>query len=369
MSLRIQDPFDPNTKFLLEAVLEACNDSSEGAGAFAFASAAGVKLLVNDPTFEKFISQGAFKLVVGLDSITNIAALEVLYNASQQYEKLDAKAFHHNKKALFHPKVCWFKKPDGKGTLIAGSGNLTVGGLKGNWEAFSIYALDAAEMADVEKQWQAWLGQNVACIKELKDPAVIARASQNAAFRRALAATAPADTTPAEEAAAEAVAEAEVEEGNAIPYVGDQVLLATIPDNGNRWKQANFTRDNFHSFFGVDPGTQQRVSLYHQPAVGSLGEVESRPVVSVKSNNHRLELGAAAGLEYPTSDRPIGVFLRVATRTFHYMLLMPGEAHHQKVKSILVGKYSAQANQLPRTVMKVEDLQPLWPESPLWQAD
>lgn len=368
MELRIQDPFDPNTKFLLEALLEGCQDAIEGAGAFAFASAAGIKLLFNDPTFEHFINAGSFKLVVGLDAITNNASLNVLQNSSHLHNNLVIRAFHHNKKVLFHPKVCWFKKVDGNGVLISGSGNLTVGGLKGNWEAFSVNILTVHQMLIIEQQWNEWVSKNSKYLKDLTDPSVVARASQNTVIRKLTTPSSSIDQVPLEEAIAEATAEVETEENVPKSYIGDQVLIATI-GGGNRWKQANFTRDNFHSFFGANPGTQQRLSLYYRSNDGTLGEIESRPVVSVKSNNHRLELGAAAGIPYPVTDRPIGIFLRVATRTFHYMLLMPDDIHYQKVKAILNSKYSGPRIQLPRVVLEAKEFENIWPESPLWQTN
>ena len=48
---------------------------------------------------------------------------------------------------LFHPKFC-FTKRQGGGHLIAGSGNLTEGGLLGNWEAYSVDELNAHGIAD-----------------------------------------------------------------------------------------------------------------------------------------------------------------------------------------------------------------------------
>jgi len=63
MTLFIQDPADPEAPYLLERILDACNSASTGVGAFAWATAMGLKLLLEDKTFASFMSRGAFELV------------------------------------------------------------------------------------------------------------------------------------------------------------------------------------------------------------------------------------------------------------------------------------------------------------------
>ncbi|MEK7153263.1 MAG: hypothetical protein AAB834_04905, partial [Patescibacteria group bacterium] len=85
----------------------------------------------------------------------------------------------------------------------------------------------------------------------------------------------------------------------------DEVLIAEIPKSGDRWRQANFDKQSFVDFFGAEPGNNnQRILLRNVSPEGKLGEVESRPSVSVISQNYRFELGAAAGLDYPKANAP-----------------------------------------------------------------
>ncbi|GJL85772.1 MAG: hypothetical protein DHS20C02_15470 [Micavibrio sp.] len=373
MSLIIQNPLDPSTSFLHEAILEACDGAVSGAGAFAFATAAGVRLLMEDKTFNSFLASGNFDLVVGIDAVTNLTALNAISKITGVHPSLNARAFLHEKKgSLFHPKVCWFRHTDGA-TLITGSGNLTTSGLRANWEAFSVENLSEEQANDLEQSWSDWLSNVEEQLKELDNGEVVEQATANKIIRTKK------KTTETTEGADEIQVEAEIEpivediesEGDVfLPDLADQVLIATIPNSGNRWKQANFTRENFENFFGVGLGSHQRVLLYHVSDDGKVGAEESRPVVSVESNNHRLELDAASNLDYPAGDqRPICVFLRVATRTFWYRLLMPGDANYELVSGYLGDNYPAAGNKLPRITVEASTLRALWPEFPLWSAD
>jgi hypothetical protein len=53
----IQDPAWPDSSYLLEEILIASQGATSGAGAFAFASEAGIKLLFHDSDFQKFLSK------------------------------------------------------------------------------------------------------------------------------------------------------------------------------------------------------------------------------------------------------------------------------------------------------------------------
>lgn len=66
----IQDPTSAGTIYLLEAILDASQGASSWRGIFAFASRAGVDLLIGDPQTQDFLSQSALSLLVGLDAVT-----------------------------------------------------------------------------------------------------------------------------------------------------------------------------------------------------------------------------------------------------------------------------------------------------------
>jgi hypothetical protein len=134
------------------------------------------------------------------------------------------------------------------------------------------------------------------------------------------------------------------------------VLIAEIPRSGGRWNQANFDLETFSSFFGATPGRTQRIMLTHIDSGGIPGPQEVRPGVAVKSHNYRFELEAASNLPYPSHHRPIAIFVRVATRTFRYRLLMPGTRHYGQVSEYL-GKYGLhQANRVRRMLTDIRKL-------------
>jgi hypothetical protein len=142
------------------------------------------------------------------------------------------------------------------------------------------------------------------------------------------------------------------------------VLIVEIPRSGDRWNQANFDLENYEQFFGAKRGTQRRILLQHVDANGKLGAAESRPSVAVKSHNYRFELGAASGLPYPKRLLPIAAFVRVATRTFRYRLLMPGDPDYSIARAVLENRWAGPRNQIRRISIRVNELLQVWPGAP-----
>lgn len=131
--------------------------------------------------------------------------------------------------------------------------------------------------------------------------------------------------------------------------------------------QANFSKEMFIKFFGASGTVQRSEFLYfHVRADGTLGEHEHRPPVVTKSHNFRFELRAGKGLVYPTAGRPIGLFVRVATRTFLYMLLLPGVAGHREMARLLDSQ-AAPGSIMRRIEFDAASVRAAWPGAPLWQ--
>ena len=359
MPLYIQDPDDPSTTFLFEALLQACDGATRGAGAFAWATEGGIKLLLEADVFKEFASAGEFDLVVGLDSVTNTKALEALRSAQDCLPGLTIRAFMHDRAALFHPKILWLLG-DGGGTVVVGSGNLTDGGLRGNWEGFYVDSLDESEASMLESQWSDWVDLHESNLFDLSDPEVVARAKQNRGGW-------PGGKGPAKK---KRVKESGKRVAKKAPTaaVTPSVLVAEIPASGDRWKQANFDLDNYQNFFGAKVGTQTFIFLNSVDRAGTIGPTESRPSVAVKSRNFRFELAAVGNRPYPAKGRPIGVFLRTAARTFLYQLVMPGETGHAKLSSFLNSKWHGRSDRMKRVRATRSELQNAWPNSPLLKA-
>jgi hypothetical protein len=350
----LQDPADDDSPNVLEAILEACKGATMGGGIFAFASPAGISLLFKDEEFSEFVRRSQFDLIVGLDSITSERSLELLGAEAQRSPKLAVRAFLNKRSVTFHPKFCWFSSPRG-GAAVVGSGNLTPGGLAGNWEAFAPVTMGAAEVAEVQAQWAAWKELHAPELLPVDAPAAIARARSNK--RRVIAAP------DAEEEALAAPPDPQVP--TSVSARGDDVFITELPRASNRWAQANFDLDHFRSYFHLDPGSPRRVLLWHVDPQGKIGEIEVRRSVSVRSHNFRIELAAAANLDYPSSGRPIAVFRRVGTRRFRYRLVMPSDPEFRNVARVLEQIWSGPPSRVRRITMSAAELKRRWAASPV----
>lgn len=354
MKLQIQDPKSKNAPTLHESILEACQGAINGGGAFAFVTKEGAELLLKDDYFKPLASTGTFYLLVGVDEITNVKALQTLSKLSEEFPGLTVKVFYHELGGtIFHPKFCWFRHKSG-GILITGSGNLTARGLRGNWEAFTVSYLKPKEITEIEQIWSTWIDFHAKHLKSTTDEDVLKRAAKNI-FKFV------SKGKKGKKTRVENVDTIEPQQ------LESAVLIAEIPRASTRWSQANFHKNNFINYFGMQIGnTQLRAVLQHVDDNGELGAIESRQGVSVKSRNFRLELQAATGLQYPSNGRPIAVFVCVASRTFRYMLLMPNNPHYATILSFLVSKWTGSITLAKQIVTNTEELKQVWPNSPLW---
>jgi len=348
----LQDPDDADSPSVLETLLEACADADEGGAAFAFASVRGVATLFNDKVFRKFVNRAPFDLVVGLDSITNVATLELLQEESKRYKKLNARAFLHTRKAgIFHPKFAWFRDDDG-GQSIVGSGNLTPGGLLGNWEAFSHQTYGVHDATALTKEWSEWKARHAGELKQVDDRDALARAAKNKW-----------NVIAAPDADDQIFAAPPPPTNNTN---NDDVLVAELPKAGNRWQQANFDYNTFTTFFPFHPSKTRHIVLWNvDSSTGALGPAEVRQSVAVKSQNYRIELEAGRGQNYPSGGPPILVFRRIGTKWFRYQLLMPGEPDYPTAAKIAKDLYKGPARFMRRVTLTSAELQKRWPTSPL----
>jgi hypothetical protein len=325
-TLHLQDPHWDESEYLLEALLEASDGSVGGAGAYAFASAGGIRLLFKDAMFQRFLLRSRFEVIVGMDAITDTNAIQALTSFSREFPNLTCQAFVRNEANFtFHPKISWFRRSRGA-TALTGSGNMTASGLHGNCEAFSIAELSRTELLAWEAKWQRWKLTNASNLLALDDPKVLQRGIRNRNVRRP-----PAEDT--DESIIEST-DNDLKVGRSVD-AGSNVLIAEIPRGGSRWQQGNFDLETFTSFFGATPGKTQRILLTHVKMDGTTGTLEERASISSRSQNYRFELDAARGLAYPSAGRPIVLFVRVATRMFRYRLFMPGQPGYQRVSGTL----------------------------------
>jgi hypothetical protein len=276
-----------------------------------------------------------------MDAITDVEAIKALAHFQAKYAKLSCKAFlGEDGDSIFHPKFSWFRHSSSIVSIV-GSGNLTAGGLRSNCEAFCVSKLSPREAVGWESKWSSWMRERRAELLAIDDPRVSKRAEENRRIKRLL-----------KRRQDESVSE--TDEGDLIvgPPKGAQakVLVAEIPRGGPRWQQGNFNLETFNEFFGAAPGRTQRILLGHLSIDGVRGSVEERPSIASHSQNYRFELDAGAGLEYPATGRPIAVFVRIATRTFRYRLLMPGTPGFTQARAYLQKEIGASPHRMRRHI-------------------
>lgn len=364
MAWFLQTPDSASPK-LLKNILDQCGSAVKGGAAFAFASAQGVKLLAAEPVFGKFLKAGEFTIIVGLDGITDTRALEELKKLNNSHPNFTCRLFLHSAGGcIFHPKTMWLKTPKG-GVIITGSGNLTSGGLKSNWEAMAIQALTPAEMAEAEKSWDAWLKTHKKELVDLDNEKAIEKAKANKIVRSKIRKALKKSGTEEEPTEEEVDAVEEVVEEIEEEFALNPVLIAEVPKSGSRWQQVNFDLKSYQEYFGVKKTATKYVRFHEVHPDGSLGPAEDRQSVSVVSQNFRFEVGAAHGKPYPTKGHPILVFEKTDEDKFHYVLLMPGEAEHKLIQTYLDNNYTRTSKKL-RVQMTAGDLKRAWPGSPLF---
>lgn len=359
----LQTPDGASPK-LLKNILDECGPAERGGAAFAFASAQGVKLLGGEAIFLKFLKASEFTMIVGLDAITDTRAVDELRKLNASHPNFKPKLFLHSMGgSIFHPKTMWLKTAKG-GIIITGSGNLTSGGLKSNWEATAVQVLTAAEMADAVKAWDAWLKTHKKELVDLDNEKAVEKAKANKMVRskikKALK-TPGSDEEPTEE---EIDAAGEVVEDIQDEFSLNPVLIAEAP-GGGRWKQVGFSLEAYEQFFGVTLGKKKHVRFYQVNSDGSLEPVENSESVAVKSKNYRFEIRAAQGLAYPKKGHPIVIFEKTSDSDFKYILRMPGNPEHTLIQNFLDKNYS-KSRAKRRIQITAGDLAKVWPNAPFF---
>lgn len=354
-----------------EVFLNASNNAIKGSGAFGFVTRDGLKITIEDPQFISFLKLYPFLLIVGVDEITNRKALERLSELQVSYPNLTVRVyFKPSSYTIFHPKAYWFQKSNG-GVLNASSSNMTFKGLRKNTEIGLPIDVDKETIQRVENEWNTWLDKSEDYLWDLNAEKIIEQAKINEEkFKRKGKGKGKPVTTPEQNTVPEEVI---IEDETDETFIDNNdlevwsfndtslALVAEIPESGDRWKQANFSKEVFNNFFGVvlGAGVPYTILLRNVSRSGNLESIESRPQVSVKSQNYRFELSAASGIPYPEDGAPIGIFIRVAVRTFIYCLVFPEEASYQMIYEFLNNNYKGAARTKKRvmtTCNQIEDI-------------
>lgn len=329
---------------LRDRLVKECVGADRGGAIFAWTNATGAKELLDDPAFLAFVAKGSFELVVGTDSITDEAAVDVLVAADAAMPNLTVRGFVHGTGNLFHPKLAWFVK-GGQLVLLIGSGNLTMGGLAKNWEAFAVATVTGNPAVKLERDLNAWRQKWAAMLPPVSDPKVRARAAQNRGQERDFKRLAKRLTTKAMDLD---------------PSL--DVLVAEVSKSRGGWTQVNFHKSHFQLFFGADLAALPRfIRAREVMSDGRLRSTESARGIKVASQNYRFEFSGPRGRSYP-SKPPIGVHIRLGPDDFIYIFREPGQPGYDELNTLL-GTRRGQAMRQKRFTLS--DVLVAWPSAPL----
>ncbi|MHC1723933.1 MAG: phospholipase D family protein [Aminipila sp.] len=316
----IQDPRYENGRLLNEALLEACENALYGAGTYAFVSADGIKLLMGNETFERFITLGKYELIIGMDQITNTRTLAAIKMFCEQYPNLSVKAFIHNTKgSTYHPKYSWFRYNNG-GMLVLGSGNLTAKGLRINTEAFVMQRVNEEEIISIEKKWADWVNSSREYIKPLQDPEVILRAQEN--MNQIIKNTKVTDWD---------------EENGAWKFeLSNEILITEIAARRgykkNNHYQVEFDIQTGNTFFGTEFCPRKNIILRKITPQGFIQDIETRSINVTSNKKYQIELISHENQQKIGQGYPFAIFVKLSLRTFLYMIIVPDDRGYRQVK-------------------------------------
>ncbi|SEL29552.1 hypothetical protein SAMN04488526_2383 [Jannaschia helgolandensis] len=297
---------------------------------------------------------------------------------------------------LFHPKVVHLTRADGSQLAYVGSANLTPAGVgAGNIEAGVLLDTNdgdpVAVLDDIASRIDGWFAPSLPAASIIKTRADVQKCLDDGILglikppRKSIAGVggtssgpskptlsplktfAPiASSSPSSAAATSPSSAPTVSAPSAPTYSlgGQDVLVAEI-GGGARWKQANFPIAIMQNYFGVNPVANDQIRLHEVAASGAVTNAVDTQVVNVKSQNYRMELLAVAGISYPASGRPIGIFKKIASKEFRYRVFMPGDPAHATLAGYLSAKYAGPSHHLKRVIIDNSELQNLWSACPV----
>jgi HKD family nuclease len=351
----IQDPSADSTVYLFESFLDSITHATKATGVFAFASQNGVDSLVLDPIITGFLGKKRFSLVVGIDAVTNRQTLERLLEHQRHFVNLDVRVFWNPVGALFHPKMARFDLDSGAQRIIVGSGNLTPGGLRGNFEAYSVITASRRDKVDFT-EWDSFMVRHGANLRAI-DVEALERAARNIVVRGAGGRRARRRET--------IVVEPEEPPVPPKPLPNTPFLIAQVPAAAGRWYQIHFNAEVVQTFLMITANSSQRLFIQGVDENGNRAEQEVRPCVYSEHNmNYKVEFAARRELPYPAGGRPILIMKRLAVRTFEYMLIMPGEAGHAQLWELTLTLPRA-GRGLARVITDAATVGAAWVECPL----
>ena len=369
MRFIFQQPSNPNH---LDAINAAANGAISGGSMYAFATREGIRALLDAPHLKRHLESGrAYHLIVGLDAITNGAALLALEEAITEFRgALTAQAFLHNLQGTFHPKFTWFRTPN-ELRLITGSGNLTPAGLgttatprTGNWEAHFEQTLtgnDADTAIQTIQNWIALHNQSGE-LRAISDVTVRDRAMSNGqmrftARRPAVGAPAPLPVAPV------GIAAARPAPRGILPAPTNDVFVRELPRN--RLGQADIGQRGLQ-FLGY-LAAPINIFLQHVRLDNSLENTTEQRIFVNASQNYRVELPPIVEHGYEIDDldrRMIFVAVKLNEGAFRYTVIPVTHPEYHPVSAILGDIQQRRGRSMRVRETTSAALRTAWPTAP-----
>ncbi|MCY3949810.1 MAG: phospholipase D family protein [Acidimicrobiaceae bacterium] len=361
--LRIQDPADPPRSLLLDevAAIAEAGDVVWLRAFFGFLTRSGLDALLAVQSVREILLQHEVELLVGIDSVTDRPGLERLMELASQNSHFRPRVIKNTTGALVHPKLLAARYADGSTVAVVGSNNLTLNGLSGNVEAYTIARFEPDEEFNFA-DWDAFVTHWDPLISEIDDAALEIAESNTRRLRGIQTSTRVARN---DAKSGVIISDGQARDTPLVPaqYFDELILVAQIPRAGGRWSQVHYSASIIQDYFRTQAG-----SIVHLRALDSVTVEKARVIFSQANGNYKIELAAArAAGAYPDNGRPVVLFRREGNnpRRFRYILLLPGNDGHDKMIDLTATAFDGPANQVPRVVLPRSQVLSAWPDCPL----
>lgn len=363
--LRIQDPTNPPRSPLLDELVDLAGNGQVVwlRMFFGFLTGSGVDTLLGYPKVRKVLHHSKVDMLVGLDAVTDRPGLERLLELAKKNPRFKPRVIQNTTGALIHPKMLAAQYTDGRAVAVVGSNNLTLNGLSGNVEGYTIARFEPPDHLDLT-DWDEFIRRWGPQITKIDNKA-LAAADQNVRRLERQRTAAKRSTKPG---SGVVVSDGQAHEipASEVKDLAEPILVAQIPRAGGRWPQVHYSAKIIQDFFAVKAG--QQVFLRE---LNSTNVEEPQVVYSEANKNYKIELGAAREAEkaggYPAKGRPVVLFRRESSklRRYRYVLLMPKDVGHDEMAKLAKKEFKGPAKQVPRVIVPRSSVLKEWPGCPL----
>lgn len=352
MAIFLQNPNSPSGENLLSELKKYFKEAELIRCAFAFATARGISILFGDSSVREALKVNSLELIIGMDAITDARAIKQLKILSDEFNRVSVKIFLPSSNGIFHPKISWTKTKEG-GVVITGSGNLTLGGLGSNFEAFSVESVSIQKIADIEKSWNEFFNSNKENLYDLDSDEVRKAAEENKKIKKALKKTKKGLGRPDEG-----------EDGDDVPEYEETIFLEELTE-GRGGLQRDVGKWAADNFFNKDID----IVLTYVDASGNKTLEKKKRLTRKGSSNFAIDLPASKGLIGKDGKLPIAVFVKTAPHQYLYHILSLNTDGHGYIFNYLEKevklKKSEKARRLKKAIKK-DELLDIWPAAPFW---